>query len=300
MQSLWMLVAAFLFSAMGALVKYASPHHNAWEILGWRSVVGLAVLIPLIRSMPGGLRQGLATKYWSAHTVRNLSGTMAVVLWFASMAHLPIATSMTLNYTSSLFIGLGLFVGAAWRGQGLTVGGVRQMPMLIALVVGFVGIVFVLRPTFERDQLIWALAALSSGVLAAVALMTVRALGQLGEPTSRTVFYFTLAGLLVALLGMAFAGATWPAPKEMAALIGVGICAVLAQLALTRAYGFGQTLLAANLNYAGILFASFWGWLIWDDRVPAIAAVGMLLIVGASIGSTWLTANAGRPATDAE
>ena len=179
MQSLWMLVAAFLFSAMGALVKYASPHHNAWEILGWRSIVGLAVLIPLIRSMPGGLRQGLATKYWSAHTVRNLSGTMAVVLWFASMAHLPIATSMTLNYTSSLFIGLGLFVGAAWRGQGLTVGGVRQMPMLIALVVGFVGIVFVLRPTFERDQLIWALAALSSGVLAAVALMTVRALGQL-------------------------------------------------------------------------------------------------------------------------
>ncbi len=300
MQSLWMLVAAFLFSAMGALVKYASTDHSAWEILGWRSFIGLIVLVPLIRSMPGGLRAGLATKYWSAHTVRNLSGTMAVVFWFASMAHLPIATSMTLNYTSSLFIGLGLFVGAAWRGQQFTLGGVRQGPMLAALAMGFVGIVLVLRPTFERDQLLWALMALGSGVLAAVALMTVRALGQLGEPTSRTVFYFTLSGLLVALLGMAFTGASWPHPRELIALIGVGITAVMAQLALTRAYGFGQTLLAANLNYAGILFASFWGWLIWDDRVPAIAAAGMLLVVVAGIGSTWLTASASRPATDAE
>lgn len=300
MQSLWMIVAAFLFSVMGVFVKLASDVHSAWEILFWRSLFGLFVLVPLIRQMPGGLRAGLATKYWSAHTVRNLSGTMAVVLWFGSMAHLPIATSMTLNYTSSLFIGLGLFVGAAWRGRALSLEGMRQGPMLAALVVGFVGIVLVLRPSFDQNQVIWALAALASGMLAAVALMSVRALGQLGEPSSRIVFYFTLSGLLAALAGMAVTDAHRPDPFHLLLLVGVGVTAVTAQLALTRAYGYGRALLATNLNYVGILFATLWGWLFWGDQVPLIAAAGMLLIVSAGIGATLLTASASRPATDAE
>ncbi len=300
MQSLWMIVAAFLFSIMGVFVKLASSEHSAWEILFWRSLVGLVVLIPIIRSMQGGLRAGLATKYWSAHTLRNLSGTMAVTLWFASLAHLPIAVSMTLNYSSSLFIGVGCFVGAAWRGNATGLDGMRQGPMLFALVVGFIGIILILRPTLAEDQLIWALMALASGALAAVALMTVRALGRLKEPSSRIVFYFTLSGLLVALIGMSVTEAHWPTSHTLVHLVAVGGTAALGQLALTRAYGYGQTLLAANLNYAGILFATLWGWWFWNDRTPWIAALGMLLVVGGGIGATWLTASTGRPALEAE
>ena len=300
MQSLWMIVAAFLFSIMGVFVKLASSEHSTWEILFWRSLVGLVVLIPIIQSMQGGLRAGLATKYWSAHTVRNLSGTMAATLWFASLAHLPIAVSMTLNYSSSLFIGVGCFVGAAWSGGAMNLHGVRQGPMLFTLVVGFIGIILILRPTLAEDQLIWALMALTSGALAAVALMTVRALGRLKEPSSRIVFYFTLSMLLAALIGMSFTGAHWPTRHTLVDLLAVGGTAVLAQLALTRAYGYGQTLLAANLNYAGILFATLWGWWFWNDRTPWIAALGMLLVVGAGIIATWLTANMGHPAPEAQ
>jgi S-adenosylmethionine uptake transporter len=300
MQSLWMIVAAFLFSIMGVFVKLASTEHSTWEILFWRALVGLVVLIPIIHSMNGGLRTGLATKYWSAHTVRNLSGTMAVTLWFASLAHLPIAVSMTLNYSSSLFIGVGCFVGAMWGRSATNLHGVRQGPMLLALVVGFIGIIFILRPTIAKDQLIWALMALTSGALAAVALMTVRALGRLKEPASRIVFYFTLSMLLVALMGMSLTGAHWPTWHALVHLVAVGGTAALAQLALTRAYGYGQTLLAANLNYAGILFAALWGWWLWNDQTPWIAGLGMLLVVGAGIIATWLTANPGYPATEAE
>ena len=298
MQSLWMIVAAFLFSIMGVFVKLASREHSAWEILFWRSLVGLVVLIPIIRSMQGGLRAGLATRYWAAHMMRNLSGTMAVVLWFASLAHLPIAMSMTLNYTSSLFIGVGCFFGAAWRGNAMCLDGIRQGPMLFALVVGFIGISLILRPTLAEDQLMWALMALASGALAAVALMTVRTLGRLSEPSSRIVFYFTLSGLLVAVTGMIVTGAHWPTSQTLVQLVAVGATAALAQLALTRAYGYGQTLLAANLNYAGILFATLWGWWFWNDRTPWIAALGMVLVVGAGIGATWLTANKGHPAPE--
>jgi drug/metabolite transporter (DMT)-like permease len=157
MQSLWMIVAAFLFSIMSVFVKLASSEHSTWEILFWRSLVGLVVLITIIQSMQGGLRAGLATKYWSAHTVRNLSGTLAATLWFASLAHLPIAVSMTLNYSSSLFIGVGCFVGAAWSGSAMTWHGVRQGPMLFTLLAGFVGIVLILRPVLNGLQkgLLW-------------------------------------------------------------------------------------------------------------------------------------------------
>jgi S-adenosylmethionine uptake transporter len=300
MQSLWMIVAAFLFSIMGVFVKLASSEHSTWEILFWRSLVGLVVLMPIINRMQGGLRAGLSTKYWSAHTVRNLSGTMAASLWFASLAHLPIAVSMTLNYSSSLFIGVGCFVGAAWGGNAMASQGVRQGPMLFTLFGGFIGIVLILRPTLAEDQLIWALMALSSGALAAVALMTVRALGRLKEPSIRIVFYFTLSMLLVSLIGMSATGAHWPTWHSLAFLVAVGATAVLGQLALTRAYGYGQTLLAANLNYAGILFATLWGWWFWNDHLPWIAALGMLLVVGAGIIATWLTANTAYPAPEVE
>lgn len=300
MQSLWMIVAAFMFSVMGVFVKLASSEHSTWEILLWRSLVGLVVLVPIIQGMQGGLRTGLATRYWSAHTVRNLSGTMAATLWFASLAHLPIALSMTLNYSSSLFIGVGCLVGVPWDGGAVTSCRIRQGPMVLALLGGFVGIVMILRPTLAEDQWIWALMALASGALAAVALMTVRTLGRLQEPSGRTVFYFTLSMLLVALIGVVFTGARWPTRHSLIQLLAVGTTAVLGQLALTRAYGYGQTLLAANLNYSGILFGTLWGWWFWDDRIPWIAALGMLFVVGAGIAATWLTASTGRPAPETE
>ena len=147
LQSLWMLVAALLFSVMGTFVKLASDQHTPWELLFWRNLIGLVLLVSVIRQMKGGLRHHLATPYWSGHVVRNAAGTLAVVLWFTALAYLPLATSMTLNYTSSLFIGAILFVSAAWTGQAQ-----RHVAMMLALLAGFAGIVLVLRPSLAPDE----------------------------------------------------------------------------------------------------------------------------------------------------
>lgn len=290
MQSLWMLFAAFSFSVMGMLVKLAADMHSPWELLLWRNAVGLVVLVPIVRQMQGGLRKGLATPHWPAHVVRNVSGTIAVALWFTSISHLPLATSTTLNYTSSLFIGFILFTTSAWAGQPL-----RNGPMLASLGLGFVGIVLILHPTVAEDQLGWAMVGLASGTLSAIALMSVRAMGKLGEPSSRIVFYFSLSGCIVGLLGAVVSGAHWPDAKHLALLLGIGVSAVLGQLAATRAFSVGKALFAATLNYVGILFASFWGWFIWGDRVPAIAWLGIVFVIVAGVTATWLTMNASRP-----
>lgn len=294
MQSLWMILAALLFSAMGTMVKLASDLHSAWELLFWRNLVGIVVLVPVLRRMRGGLRHNLATPHWPGHIVRNVAGTFAVVLWFSAISHLPLGMSMTLNYTSSLFIGLIVFVSAAWAGKHA-----GSVPLLGTLLLGFAGIVLVLRPTVAHEQLVWAMMGLGSGMLAAVALLSVRALGALGEAPQVIVFFFTLSGLLVGAVGMLVAGAHWPDREHLALLVGVGISAVVAQLSMTRAYSRGHTLLAANLNYTGILFASFFGWLIWGDLLPAVAWVGVTFIIASGVTATWLTSQRRPPAAHA-
>ena len=286
MQSLWILVAALLFSVMSVLVKLASDAHSVWEIIFWRNAVGLLFLLQLLRTLSGGIRANLATPHWPAHVVRSLTGIMSVVLWFSSIPHLPLTTSMTLNYTSSLFIGLIVFVSAAWQGKSM-----KNGAMLLALVIGFVGILLVLRPTLSQEQVMWAVMGLIGGAMGGVAMMSVRALGQLGEPSSRTVFYFSLGGFVVGLSGILLFGFKLPNLQYAIYLLGAGLSSVLAQLALTRAYGQGRALLTANLNYSGILFGSFWGWLIWNDLLPLLAWLGIALIVVAGIVATWLTAN---------
>jgi S-adenosylmethionine uptake transporter len=290
MQSFWILAAALLFSVMSVLVKLASEAHSVWEIIFWRNVVGLLFLLQLLRTLSGGIRANLSTPHWPAHVVRNLAGVTSVVLWFSSIPHLPLTTSITLNYTSSLFIGLIVFVGAAWQGKRM-----KNASMLLALALGFAGILLVLRPTISQEQIVWAVVGLLGGAMGGVAMMSVRALGQLGEPSSRTVFYFSLGGFLVGLFGVLLFGFKLPTLQHALYLLGAGLTSVLAQLALTRAYGQGKTLLAANLNYSGILFASFWGWLIWHDILPWVAWLGIALIIIAGILATWLTAHEAKP-----
>jgi len=287
MQSLWMLVAALLFSLVAAFVKLAIDAHSAWEIVFWRNVIGLAVLLPMSLRRAGGLRTLALTPHWRSHLARNVSGTTAVVLWFATTAFLPLATALTLNYTSSLFLGALLVAGAWRRGERGP-----QRRMLAALVIGFIGIVCVLRPTLAREQALWGAAGLLSGALGAIALLSLRALGKLGEPSTRTVFWFSLSGVMAGAGGMLAFGAHWPDARHLGYLVAVGVLALFAQMALTHAYGRGKPLLAATLGYSCIAFGSIWGWLFWGDVTPAEAWGGIALIVAAGVWSALLTAQA--------
>jgi S-adenosylmethionine uptake transporter len=286
-----MLLASLLFSIMSVCVKFAAATHNVWEMVFWRSAIGLLVLLPLLRQMEGGLRAALATQHWPAHIVRNCAGVSALSGWYASLTLLPLATSTTLNTTSSLFIAVIVFVSAAWSGRARP-----SLWLLFSILAGFVGVVLLLRPTLAADQYLGAAIALVSGLLSAVAMMSVRALGRLGEPTSRIVFYFTGAGLAVAALGMALTGAKWPTLQSFPWLLGIGVTAIFGQLAVTRAYGRGRALLAANLSYVAIPLACLWGWLLFSDVLPLVAWLGMALIVASGAMATWLTAREEKPA----
>lgn len=269
MQSWWMLVASLLFSGMGLCVKLAAQKFSVAEIVFYRAFISLLIMAALVRlrGIP------VSTPHWRVQLSRGLFGFTALYAYFQAIALLPLATAITLNYTSSIFLALGL-VFAGWR---------RQWRMLLPLLCGFFGVVLLLNPTWRADQLLGGLIGLVSGLLAAVAVYNVRELGALGEPESRTVFHFSLISSLCA--------GVWLSCNELHAidwqggliLLGVGFFASGAQLAMTRAYARGHTMLAAALAYSTVIFASLLGAIFFAERLDADAWAGMALIVASGI-----------------
>lgn len=274
MKSSWMLVAAALFALMSVLVKHASATFSPAELVFYRSAFGLAAIWGVIAVTHRRLLASLASPHAKAHFLRGLSGFTALVLFFYALARLPLATAVTLNYTAPLFLAA---LSAWWlrerHGRGL-VG---------AVLLGFVGIVLLLRPQVQGQALLPALAGLASGMLAAVAYVNVKQLGRLGEPEWRVVFYFTLISTAGGAAWMMLAGFHRPQAADWPGLVGIGVTATLAQLALTRAYHRGRTLTVGSLAYTTVGFSALYGVLLFGERLPLAAWIGMAVVAAAGI-----------------
>jgi S-adenosylmethionine uptake transporter len=175
-------------------------------------------------------------------------------------------------------------------GGAVALGTTRVDGKVVATVLlGFAGVTLVLRPTMDHDQLWHGVVGLISGMISATAYLQITALGRAGEPEYRTVFYFSLGGMvaggLITLLTGGFHAHSW---KGAALLVAVGLLATGAQLLMTRAYATGRTLVNASLQYLGIAFAFGYGVLLFDDPVTLMALAGMALIVGAGVAATML------------
>jgi S-adenosylmethionine uptake transporter len=280
MNALWMVAAALLFSLMGVCIKLAGRHYGIAEIVLYRSLFGVLSLAAFVRWR--GFT--LATPLAGTHVRRSVFGVAALALWFYATLALPLGTAMTLNYTSPLFLAAFL-VGVTLR-QGRHV----DWKLISAVAVGFIGVVLVLQPSFSDEQTVPALAGLLSGVLSAAAYWYVRELGKLGEPEWRTVFYFSLTGTLLGLIGSLVAGLSSHDSVGVLLLIGVGALATLAQLAMTRAYSHGHTLAVANLQFSAVVFASALGIAFFGDHIPLAGWLGIAVIIASGIISTLLTA----------
>lgn len=277
---LLMLLATFLFATMGVCVKLASALYGSGEIVMYRGLVG-ATMIGVLTRLRGG---SLATSVPAMHFWRSLTGVSALCLWFYAIGNLPLATAMTLNYMSSVWMALFLIGGA------IMLGGSRVDARLIGTVlIGFLGVALILRPTIERDQLWHGLMGLLSGMLSAMAYLQITALGRVGEPEYRVVFYFSMGGVVAgALVTLATGGLHGHSLYGVALLLAVGLSATVAQLLMTRAYTIGRTLVNASLQYLGIAFSCLYGVLLFDDPLTWMALAGMVLVVVAGIGAARL------------
>ncbi len=288
-----MVLGAFLFATMAVGIKFASASFGTLELVFYRGIVSVVFMAVVMRARGTPLR----TPVPMMHLWRSAIGVFSLSAWFYAIAHLPLATSMTLNYMSGVWVAAFIVGGALLYGQPR-----RQGPLMGTVLLGFAGVIMALRPTLDQNQLFAGLVGLLSGMGAALAYLQVTALGKVGEPEVRTVFYFSVGTAVVGAAGSLFTGLTpWSQVSWTAAIwvIPIGVLASLGQWCMTRAYSHGATLVVASLQYTGIVFASIYSLLLFGDHITPIGWAGIAAIVTSGILATVLRARA-LPDTPAE
>jgi S-adenosylmethionine uptake transporter len=278
-QPLWMLVAALLFAVMGVCVKFASAHYHAMELVAYRGMVSVVISVVWAQSLGVSVK----TQRLGMHAWRGVIGAVSLLSWFYALQYLPLATAMTLNYMSSIWVAAFLVGGALIYGKAE-----KQGALFATVLAGFGGVVMVLRPAIEQNQLWAGLIGMISGMTAALAYLQVTALSRAGEPEVRVVFYFAVASAVFGSMGMLYTGVSSWSFEHAVWILPIGVLASLGQLCMTRAYASGATMLVANLQYSGIVFAAVLGVVVFGDRLPLIAWLGMVVILASGIAATVL------------
>ncbi len=292
--------AVLLMSLADGLVKGASASLTLWQIYSLRGLFAVALLLGLQRRRGGLTELWPKTPGWVA-----LRSLLLVAMWIAYYAALPflaLSTAAVALYTAPLFIAL---LSAPLTGEPV---GRRRW---LAIALGFIGVLVILRP--GDDAFSWAsLLPILGAFLYAMAMLITRAKCIDEEPhvlafaLNASMLAVGLAGsLIVAALGTALAdppgqpfllggwgpmsGADW---LLMAAL---GLMIVVYSMAVARAYQVAPTALVATFDYAYLIFAGIWGYLLFAEVPDRATLLGMALIAAAG----WLAVSAakrGQPA----
>lgn len=272
MRSLWMVVAAFMFACMGVLVKYGADYFSSTELVFYRSLFGVWMTYWIIRHY----RLSVRTPHWRVHCWRGVTGLISLLMFFYCLTQLPLATAISLNYTWPLFV--ALFSTLILKEH-------IYWPLIATVVIGFAGVMILLQPTVPDHQWLSGLLGMGSGFFAAIAYINVKQLGNLGESEWHVVFYFTLISTVLTGLWLLFTTFSPITGQSLLLLLGTGLTATLAQLAMTRAYHQGATLVVSSLGYSTVVFACLLGIVFWDEMLSPLSWLGMALIVLGGLSS---------------
>lgn len=240
-----MLVAAACFTIMNVLIKEASAKFalGSGELVFWRmlfSTVALGAAAVLRRDT-------FRTPHWKNHLNRSMVGTGAMLLLFYAVTHLPLATGVTLSYTSSIFLAVFSFLILKERISVYT---------QAVLLLGFAGVVLLLNPSFRSGQETAALAGLAGGAMSGWAYLKVRELSLAGEPGWRVVFYLSVTGVAMSSVWATLTGWHTLSFPSAVYLSCIGVSALIAQLSMTRAYKVGDKFTVASLSYMTVVFSA--------------------------------------------
>ncbi len=283
-------------SVQDVLIKQLAGDYPLHQIVFARSAVAIVFSFAFIH-WEGGLT-ALKTDTPGLHLVRALLVVLANMTYFAALAVMPLADATALFFVAPLFITL---LSIPILGEPV---GPRR---LIAVVVGFCGVVVMMRPGFggeaEESSVVGAVLILPvlAALFYALNQMMTRRLG-IKAPASAMAIYIQGTFLIVSTLFFLTAGDgrfalgsqnesvqfllrswRWPQAGDEWLFLGCGLTSAIVGYCLSQAYRIADAASVAPFEYVALPLAVFWGWLIWDDLPDAWAAVGMALILGAGI-----------------
>ncbi|MDQ2696605.1 MAG: DMT family transporter, partial [Pseudomonadota bacterium] len=244
------LAAYFLLSVMNMFAKLLGDHHHPLEVGFLRNLIALMPF--LLWAVVVGFGR-LKTPKLGGIAIRSVIGTISLVVTFAAYIAMPMADTTALLFTSSLL--LPVFSSFLLKEN---VGPWRWG----AIVIGFAGVLVMVQPTGAVNATGVAL-ALSAAFLHATLGLILRYLGKTESPMVVT-FYFLLIGTLGTSLPMPFVASPLR-PELWWQYLGLGLSGALAQFLLATAFRHAQAAVVTVFNYSGIVWATLFGWLIWND-----------------------------------
>ena len=263
---LWIIVATFFFSLMGSFVKLGATHFSSVELVFYQSFISLLFLFIYIVIS----QKEIKTPHLRKQIDRGVVGFLSLAFFFYAIAHLNLGSAMTLNYTSPIFLGIFLpFISH----QKI------KKSILLCTVTGFIGALLILDPHGEWQSWFAGLIGLMSGIGAALAYIHVIQLSKLNEPDWRTVFYFTLISTLASGLWISFNNYQKLVWDDIWILIPLGLSATIAQIAMTRAYRLGNSLVIGALSYLTIVFSGVISLLYFNETMRIEDVLGAILII---------------------
>lgn len=211
------------------------------------------------------------------HFTRSVSGILSFITYYFAIQHWDLIDATLISYTTPFFTP---FVWKLWSKEKF------EKEVLWSVIIGFLGITIILKPSSNLIQ-IPALMGILSAILSALALSSIRVLNLRKESPIRTLFYFFLVGSIMMLpLALIY----WRTPNilEWACLIGVGSSMALAQIFLTIAYKHSSPPFLSPMSYSMIIFTAFIGWFYFDCDITVSTILGAILIITGGLITLYL------------
>jgi len=268
-----MATSALLFACMTVTLRLATAHVSAFEAGFFRSLFGLVFSLPLLIKPGFAL---LRTAHFSLYLLRSLFGTMAMLCSFWAVAHLPLATAVSISYSTPLFVTIGavFLLGEIVRARRWT-----------AVAIGFIGILVILRPgatteLIERDPFDM-LVALAGAAIAAGSYISIKFLSRT-EPPDAVVIYMTLIMTPLSLIPASFYW-TWPDAAGWFWVILTGLLATLGQVFMTRAYQAGDVSALIPINFVQLPIVAVVAFFVFGQALDLATAFGAAIIIGSNL-----------------
>ena len=268
--------AGLMFALAGMGIKMAEESLSSFEVLFWRNVLSLAILMPwVIRYWPRSMRPA----HRGLMAMRGVALVAALLCYYHAVSVLPLAEAVLLNFSSPIFVPVLGFLLFRFALDGR---------VLAAVLIGFAGVALILKPGTEFFQFA-ALIGLVSGILGALSAVAIWRMPA-DENPFRIAVYFALIGILVTLTPVLM-NPTLPPAEAWPGLIMLGVFSTAAHVLFAKGSLIAPTDRVGTFIYTSVVFAAVFGWLFWGEGVDWLMGAGAVLIVVAGV----LAIRAGKP-----
>lgn len=269
------LTSVALFASMNALIKLCEAGGaGLGEIIFFRQFGAACLMAVVLAAGPGFAT--VKTERFGAHVLRTAMGLTAMGFTFNAILMLPLAESTTIGFTMPIF---ATILGAVILREP------TGWHRWAAVITGFMGVLIVAQPGGNHFPVLGALSGLAAAMMTASVSILLRTIAKT-EATFTTVFWFSSLSLIP--LGIIYAFVWQPhVPLMWLLLMGVGLVGGIAQLAMTGAIRFGPVSVVLPMDYSSLLWATMYGWLLFDKLPTPATWIGAPIIIASGLYIVW-------------